>query len=294
MSKHTYLYSTDAGRGSIENATNRIMMYDDSDDDSSMAIEMNNFASIMRGVGDGTITTTNDDDDDEYDVEAPTNFVSDDDSIITSSIGTMGGRTDGFENIMLDDDTPNDDNNDSDEGEKKVVTPSTTATKRGKEIWEQRDLYHMVDSTGSLCVNIIVRINQQLIFIAVRNIPSSAQHLNESFQISDERWFEAQKYGSIFIVLMLLLVVGINYSVFFSSKQGLGEGKKLSLGRILSYIFKDHFWYFFFWLISTGALVSSAMVNHFGADFTMNFEYLNCLEQIEWPGCPAGDDGLTN
>ena len=296
VSKHTYLYSTDAGRGSIENATNRIMMYDDSDDDSSMAIEMNNFASIMRGVGDGnttttTTTTTNDDDDDEYDVEAPINFVSDDDSIITSSIGTMGGRTDGFENIMLDDDTPNDDNNDSDKGEKKVVTPSTTATKRGKEIWEQRDLYHMVDSTGSLCVNIIVRINQQLIFIAVRNIPSSAQHLNESFQISDERWFEAQKYGSIFIVLMLLLVVGINYSVFFSSKQGLGEGKKLSLGRILSYIFKDHFWYFFFWLISTGALVSSAMVNHFGADFTMNFEYLNCLEQIEWPGCPAGDDG---
>lgn len=302
VSKLIDLYFTDTGRGSIETATHRIMMYDDSDDDSSIGIEINNFASIMRGVGDG-IATTNDDDDDEYDVESPTNVVNDDDTTISSSMGTMGGRTDGFENTMLDDDNgkeedietttaPNDDNADVDiDGEKKVVTPSTTATKRGKEIWEQRDLYHMVDSTGSLCVNIIVRINQQLIFIAVRNIPSSAQHLNESFQISDERWFEAQIYGSIFIVLMLLLVVGINYSVFFSSKQGLGEGKKLSLGRILSYIFKDHFWYFFFWLISTGALVSSAMVNHFGADFTMNFEYMSCLEQIEWPGCPADDGG---
>lgn len=155
-----------------------------------------------------------------------------------------------------------------------------------EETWEQRDLYHMVDSTGSLCINIIVRINQQLIFVAVRNLPSSA-HLNESFQISDERWQEAQIYGSIYITLMFLLVIGINFSpVFFSKKKGL-EGKKLSLGRVLSYLFKEHFWFFFFWLISTGALVSSAMVNHFGADFSMNFEYLSCLEKIEWPRCPV-------
>ena len=144
----------------------------------------------------------------------------------------------------------------------------------------------MVDSTGSLCINIVVRMNQQLLFVAVRNLPSS-QHLNQSFKISDERWREAQIYGSIYIILMLGLAVGINFSsVFFSKKKGL-EGKKFSLGRVLSYLFKDNFWFFFFWLISTGALVSSAMVNHFGADFSMNFEYLNCLEEIEWPGCPS-------
>ncbi len=160
------------------------------------------------------------------------------------------------------------------------------STQSSEETWEQRDLYHMVDSTGSLCVNIIVRINQQLIFIAVRNLPSS-EHLNESFQISDERWREAQIYGSVYITLMFMLVIGINFTpVFFSKKQGL-EGKKLSLGRVLSYLFKENFWYFFFWLISTGALVSSAMVNHFGADFSMNFKYLSCLDKIEWPGCPS-------
>ncbi len=154
------------------------------------------------------------------------------------------------------------------------------------ESWEQRDLYHMVDSTGSLCINTIVRINQQLIFIAVRNLPSS-EHLNESFQISDERWYEAQIYGSIYIALLMMLMIGINFSpAFFSEKKGL-EGKKLSLGRVLSYLFKENFWYFFFWLISTGALVSSAMVNHFGADFSMNFKYLSCLDKIEWPGCPS-------
>jgi len=142
----------------------------------------------------------------------------------------------------------------------------------------------MVDSTGSLCVNIIVRINQQLIFLAVRKLPSS-EHLNDSFQISDERLSEAQIYGSVYIALMLLLVIGINFSsVFFSKKKGL-EGKRLSLGRVLSYLFKENFWHFFFWFISTGALVSSAMVNHFGADFSMNFKYLSCLDRIEWPGC---------
>ena len=160
------------------------------------------------------------------------------------------------------------------------------STQSSEETWEQRDLYHMVDSTGSLCVNIIVRINQQLVFIAVRNLPSS-EHLNESFQISDERWREAQVYGSVYITLMFMLVIGINFTpVFFSKKQGL-EGKKLSLGRVLSYLFKENFWYFFFWLISTGALVSSAMVNHFGADFSMKFKYLSCLDKIEWPGCPS-------
>ena len=165
---------------------------------------------------------------------------------------------------------------------------SPPSPQSSEETWEQRDLYHMVDSTGSLCINIIVRINQQLIFVAVRNLPSS-EHLNESFQISDERWKEAQIYGSIYIILMLMLVIGINFSpVFFSKKQGL-EGKKLSLGRVLSYLFKENFWHFFFWLISTGALVSSAMVNHFGADFSMNFKYLSCLDEIEWPGCPSDE-----
>lgn len=169
----------------------------------------------------------------------------------------------------------------------------TITTVRGENTWEQRDLYHKVDSTGSLFINIIVRINQQLIFMAVRLLPSS-QHLNESFQISNARWLNAQKFGWIYIGMILVLVIFINYSPFFRYKccgrlketKGNG-GKKLSLGRILSYIFKDHFWYILFWLISTGALVSSAMVNHFGADFTMHFEYMDCLEQIQWPSCPS-------
>ena len=237
----------------------------------------------------------------------------------TSYLGISGGRSNILESVSFDDDDEDDNSSMEwtmgrngltgilrrpiDDGTANTINvengktnelvdielcdPSPPSSPRSnEETWEQRDLYHMVDSTGSLCVNIIVRINQQLIFVAVRNLPSS-EHLNESFQISDERWREAQIYGSIYIALMLLLVIGINFSsVFFSKKQGL-EGKKLSLGRVLSYLFKENFWYFFFWLISTGALVSSAMVNHFGADFSMNFTYLSCLDQIEWPGCPS-------
>jgi len=143
----------------------------------------------------------------------------------------------------------------------------------------------MVDSTGALCINIIVRVNQQLMFLAVRCLPSS-KHLNESFLISDERWRLAQIYGSIFIVLMFGLVITINFTtVFFSKKRGLEE-RKLSLGRVLSYLFKENFWFFFFWLTSTGVILSAAMVNHFGFDFSMNFEYLGCLDAMVWPGCP--------
>ncbi len=216
----------------------------------------------------------------------PSSYGSDDDSQGGSSMGSKEGR-DGLASILRRPfGTGKDDKHDEFVGIELSDQSPPQSPQNSEETWEQRDLYHMVDSTGSLCINIIVRINQQLIFMAVRNLPSS-EHLNKSFQIGDKRWQEAQIYGSIYITLMFLLLIGINFTpVFFSKKQGL-EGKKLSLGRVLSYLFKDNFWYFFFWLISTGALVSSAMVNHFGADFSMNFEYLSCLEKIEWPGCPS-------
>lgn len=248
-------------RCDIESPSINGSCYSDDDDGDSLEIgvEPNAFASIMR------------------------RFEADD----TESATETENETDIEDaNIVDVTDVDQDSHSSSSNSRSSTEEEGKTPTTGNGETWEQRDLYHMVDSTGYMCVNIIVRINQQLIFIAVRNLPSS-QHLNQSFKISDERWKEAQIYGSIFIVLMLGLVVAINYSsVFFSKKHGL-EGKKLSLGRVLSYIFKENFWFLFFWLISTGALVSSAMVNHFGADFSMNFEYLSCLEEIQWPGCPS-------
>ena len=99
-------------------------------------------------------------------------------------------------------------------------------------------------------------------FFAIWNYLLRSKHLNESYQISSKYCYEyeAQIYGSLFIVLVLLLNVCINYSNFVSVKQKLGDGEKLLSGCILSHIFKkDHSWSFFFWVISTGMLVSSSM-----------------------------------
>ena len=149
-----------------------------------------------------------------------------------------------------------------------------------EEDWEQRPLYHVVDSTGAMVISVIVRINQQLSISMVRNLPS-ANHLNDSFQISDERWRKAQIYGWTFIALMLILL-GLLACTFFRRFQG----KTLSLSRIMSYLFKDHFWFFFLWLVSTGAFVCASMVNHFGADFSFRFKWISCPDQVAWPSCP--------
>jgi hypothetical protein len=158
-----------------------------------------------------------------------------------------------------------------------------------EEHWEQRPLYHVVDSTGANVISIIVRVNQQLSITMVRNLPSS-DHLNESFQISNERWRQAQIYGWTFVALMLLLLVVSELSFFRRLERQ--EGKRLTLSRVMSYLYKDHFWFFFLWLVSTGAFVCASMVNHFGADFSFRFEWVSCSDEtISWPTCPVMAEG---
>jgi hypothetical protein len=151
-----------------------------------------------------------------------------------------------------------------------------------EEDWEQRPLYHVIDSTGAVVISIIVRVNQQLSITMIRNLPSS-QHLNVSFQISDERWKQSQIYGWAFVASMLLLLAFLG-RVFFRRLETL-DGKKLTLSRVMAYLFKDHFWFFFLWLVSTGAFVCASMVNHFGADFSFQFKWVACPNHMAWPRC---------
>ena len=142
----------------------------------------------------------------------------------------------------------------------------------------------MLDSTGSQVISTVVRIDQQFSVTMVRNLPSS-NHLNDSFRIDDAKWQKAQIYGWTYIALMLLKLLVTSY-IFFPRLQNL-EGKKLSLSRVMSYIFKGHFWFFFLWLVSSGAFVCASMVNHFGADFSFNFVWLSCPDSMAWPGCAS-------
>jgi hypothetical protein len=166
---------------------------------------------------------------------------------------------------------------------------SLTSAASGKSILqeqyrEQRILFHVVDSTGAIVISTVTRISQQLCITMVRNLPSS-KHLNQSFQISDERWGRAQIYGWLYVGLMIFLLSRLGF-LFFRRIQGFQE-RKLSLSRVMSYLFKDHFWFFFFWLLSSGVLVCASMVNHFGADFSFRFEWVSCPGQTAWPVCQA-------
>ncbi|CAJ1954743.1 unnamed protein product [Cylindrotheca closterium] len=165
-----------------------------------------------------------------------------------------------------------------------VHTASTTPSCRllHEQYREQRILFHVVDSTGAIVLSTITRISQQLCITMVRHLPSS-KHLNQSFQIDDERWTRAQIYGWLYVGLMIFLLSRLGF-FFFRRIQGFEE-RKLSLARVMSYLFKDHFWFFFCWLLSSGVLVCASMVNHFGADFSFSFEWISCPDAMAWPTC---------
>lgn len=163
-----------------------------------------------------------------------------------------------------------------------VASSSAGSSNLQEQYREQRILFHVVDSTGAIVISTVTRISQQLCITMVRSLPSS-RHLNQSFQISDERWGRAQIYGWLYVGLMVLLLSRLGF-LFFRRIQGFQE-RKLSLSRVMSYLFKDHFWFFFFWLLSSGVLVCASMVNHFGADFSFQFDWVSCPGQTAWPGC---------
>jgi hypothetical protein len=152
-----------------------------------------------------------------------------------------------------------------------------------EEHWEQRPLYHVIDAVGSTVINIIVRVNQQLSITLARNLPG-AVHLNATFQASDERWKKAQIYSWIFIFLMLGLLASLG-GIFFTRLERLQGGRRLTLSRVMTYLYRDNFWFFFLWLSASGGYVSATMIQHFGADFTLQFRWLQCPDRIEWPGC---------
>jgi hypothetical protein len=152
-----------------------------------------------------------------------------------------------------------------------------------EEDWEQRPLYHIIDAVGSIVISIIVRVGQQLSIALARNLPV-AEHLNESFQASDERWMKAQIYSWAFIFLMLGLLASFS-RIFFGRLERLQGGRVLTLSRVLTYLYRDSFWFFFYWLVATGVYVCATMIQHFGADFTLQFQWLQCPDSMEWPGC---------
>jgi hypothetical protein len=114
----------------------------------------------------------------------------------------------------------------------------------------------------------------------IRGLPVS-EHLNASFRISDELWHTANIYGWMFLIGTVGVLLAMSAYLIRVKLGG------LTSNRVISYMFRDHFWFFFFWFCITQALAIAMMLNHFGADFSLDLDWLSCRGGglMAWPGC---------
>ena len=149
---------------------------------------------------------------------------------------------------------------------------------------EQRHLYHIVDAVSSAVLITVVRFSSLMTTVVIRLLPFASQHQNTSFQIDDEQWRNAWVNCLIFIGSVVMVLLGT--ALYLKKGAELGG---LTLNRVISYMFRDSYWFFFFWFCITVHLSLAIQMQHYGADFSMSFDWLKCREPglMEWPGCRA-------
>jgi hypothetical protein len=150
--------------------------------------------------------------------------------------------------------------------------------------WEQRQLYNIVDSVGTEILDIMVYLQYLISILVFFNLPIR-NHLNKTAVVSDEQSRNAIIYGWLLVVASLVVIAFLTIPFRLLHKQ-LG-GRNLTMEKIVSYIFRDNFWFLFLWLTATGTLSVVLFVNLFGADFTLSFQWLDCRDAgaMAWPGC---------
>jgi hypothetical protein len=146
--------------------------------------------------------------------------------------------------------------------------------------WKQRQCYHITDSVSSAVLSIVPRLAGLIMSALIRGLPVS-EHLNASFRISDELWHTANIYGWMFLIGTVGVLLAMSAYLIRVKLGG------LTSNRVISYMFRDHFWFFFFWFCITQALAIAMMLNHFGADFSLDLDWLSCRGGglRAWSGC---------
>ena len=149
-----------------------------------------------------------------------------------------------------------------------------------EDIWFQRQFYHIVDSVGSEILGLIV-LMQHLAALWLGHRFPIHQHLNATFDITAEQWKQARIFGISSIIGDIIIIASLTV-LYRRVKE-----RPLTMTRVLSYIFRNNFWFFFLWITATGAYSCSTMINHFGADFTLTVEWRHCRVPgtMAWPGC---------
>ena len=146
---------------------------------------------------------------------------------------------------------------------------------------KQRHCYHIVDSVSSAVLVTVVRLAGLITSASIRS-HTVRQHLNSSFQLDNKQYALSVVYALIFIIAIILVILGVGMYI----QKGLRLGG-LTLNRVISYVFRDSFWFMFFWFCIQQHFTIAIQLNHYGADFSMQFEWLTCREpgQMQWPGC---------
>jgi hypothetical protein len=146
---------------------------------------------------------------------------------------------------------------------------------------KQRHCYHIVDSVSSAVLITVVRLAGLITSASIRS-HTVRQHLNASFELDNKQYTLSVVYALIFIIAIILVILGVGVYI----QKGLKLGG-LTLNRVISYVFRDSFWFMFFWFCIQQHFTIAIQLNHYGADFSMQFEWLKCREPglMEWPGC---------
>jgi len=137
--------------------------------------------------------------------------------------------------------------------------------------WEQRYLFWVVDVVGAEAISLIVRLQHMLSSLVVYCFLEN--HMNRSFYNPKE--FERGMIMGVVAFVFELFAIYFYFSVVPKVVK-VDFDRNLQTETIASYIFEGNERFLILWLAATGMFVTSTMINHFGADFTMQFEWLRC------------------
>eukprot|EP00814_Leptocylindrus_danicus_P019683 CAMPEP_0116021026 /NCGR_PEP_ID=MMETSP0321-20121206/10143_1 /TAXON_ID=163516 /ORGANISM="Leptocylindrus danicus var. danicus, Strain B650" /LENGTH=605 /DNA_ID=CAMNT_0003491821 /DNA_START=116 /DNA_END=1930 /DNA_ORIENTATION=+ len=132
--------------------------------------------------------------------------------------------------------------------------------------WEQRLLFWVVDSVGAESITIIVRF-QYIISTLFLYFGPNKDNLNETFR--------QQSPNSVVMAVAAFLIdltIFNLYTVFFQRVKLNGD-RPIDINAVLSYIYNGNSLFLGTWLGATGMFVVTAMINHFGVDFSLKFEW---------------------
>jgi hypothetical protein len=165
-------------------------------------------------------------------------------------------------------------------------SPQTTKDQsQDEEQFENRFLYHVAENLVTLKVDIVLRTNLCISTLLVRNLPTK-DHLNSSFEIDDEQWGSALTWGYVSIALSILVFI-LSMAEAQRNFKNFFQVKGINIRGVLLYTLGQHYWNYLMWTLLGSMFFISVMINHFGFDFTLNFVYLKCLGNTEFPICPS-------